>query len=126
MYSDHTAGTSTQGTVEGFAKNELVGYFGKTAINSLESKSAAAEAFEYRRQLGWEFTRVSIGLVNEGDSDLIRRTGITYEGWLEPSFWDGNASVGVGWAGTRRLISTSLHRAGTFPMWYQPPSARAF
>jgi hypothetical protein len=99
MYSDHTIGTSTQGTVEGFAKNELVAYFGKTAINSLESKSAAAEAFEYRRQLGWEFTRVSLGVVNEGDSDLIRRTGVTYEGWLEPSFWDGNASVGVGWGG---------------------------
>jgi hypothetical protein len=99
MYSDHTIGTSTQGTVEGFAKNEVVGYFGKTAINSLESKSAAAEALEYRRQLGWEFTRVSFGVMNEGDSDLIRRTGITYEGWLEPSFWDGNASVGVGWGG---------------------------
>ena len=99
MYSDHTVGTSTQGTVGGFAKNEIVAYVGKTAINSLESKSAPAEALEYRRQLGWEFTRVSLGVVNEGNSDLIRRTGVTYEGWLEPSFWDGNASVGVGWGG---------------------------
>lgn len=99
MYSDHTLAAPTQGKVEGFAKNELVGYLGKTAINSLESKSAIAGGLEYRRQLGWEFTRVSLGVVNEGNSELIRRTGVTYEGWLEPSFWDGNASLGVGWGG---------------------------
>jgi hypothetical protein len=99
MYSDHTLGTPTQNSVEGFAKNELVGYVGKTVVNSFSPPSSLAEAGEYRRQIGYEFTRVSVAFVNEGDSALIRRNGIIYEGWLEPSFWDGNASLGGGWGG---------------------------
>jgi hypothetical protein len=99
MYSDFTIGSSTQNTVEGFAQNEVAGYYGKTVVNSLAPPASRAEAVEYRRQVGFEFTRLSVSFLNEGNSALIRRNGITYEAWLEPSFWEGNASLGGGFGG---------------------------
>jgi hypothetical protein len=92
MYSDFAVGASTRGTVEGFAVHEIVGYVGKTVVNSFSSQWSYAEALEYREQLFVPFARVSVALVNEGDARLIRRNGVIYEAWLEPSFWDGNAS----------------------------------
>jgi hypothetical protein len=103
MYSDWTRGATTQKTIPGFAQNEILGYFGKTVVNSPSPPTARAEAGEYRRQLGFDFTRVSVAFVNEGNAALIRRNGVIYEGWLEPSFWDGNASVGAGWGGYTAL-----------------------
>jgi hypothetical protein len=99
MYSDFAVGAATHGTVEGFAVHEIVGYVGKTVVNSFSSQWSYAEALEYREQLFVPFARVSVALVNEGDARLIRRNGVIYEAWLEPSFWDGNASVGLGWGG---------------------------
>ena len=40
--------------------------------------------------------RLSVGFLNEGDTQLIRRNGITTEGWLEPSFNSGLWSIGAG------------------------------
>jgi hypothetical protein len=82
---------------EGFASNEIVGSYGKTVTNSFNSSShtARAEAIDYRRQI-WSELRVSVGFLNEGDTRLIRRNGITAEGWLEPSFNSGLWSIGAG------------------------------
>jgi hypothetical protein len=99
MYSDFASGTATQGTVGGFSTDEIAGYVGKTVVNSFSSQWSFAEALEYRHQLVFPFLRGSVALVNEGDAQLIRRKGVIYELWAEPSFWDGNASVGVGWGG---------------------------
>jgi hypothetical protein len=99
MYSDFASGTATQGTVEGFSTEEIAGYVGKTVVNSFSSQWSFAEALEYRHQLLFPFLRGSVALVNEGDAQLVRRKGVIYELWAEPSFWDGNASVGVGWGG---------------------------
>lgn len=99
MYSDFESDTPTQGTVGGFATDEIVGYVGKTVVNSFASQWSFAEALEYRRQLLFPFFRGSLALVNEGDAQLVRRKGLIYELWGEPSFWDGNASVGLGWGG---------------------------
>lgn len=99
MYSDFAAPPPNPGTVGSFAKNEVVGYVGKTVVNSFSSQWSFAEALEYRRQLFFPFTRFSLALLNEGNAQLIRRKGLIYEGWLEPSFWDGNASVGLGFGG---------------------------
>lgn len=99
MYSDFASGTPTVGTVGGFARNELVGYVGKTVVNSFSSPWSFAEAVEYRRELAAEVIRGSLAFVNEGNAQLVRRKGLIYEVWAEPSFWDGNASVGIGWGG---------------------------
>ncbi|HEV2268466.1 MAG TPA: hypothetical protein VGR92_03310 [Steroidobacteraceae bacterium] len=99
MYSDFASRTPTEGTVPGFAQNELVGYVGKTVVNSFSSQWSFAEAIEYRRELAAEVIRGSLAFVNEGNAKLVRRKGVLYEVWAEPSFWDGNASVGIGWGG---------------------------
>ncbi len=99
MYSDFSLPQQTQDTVEGFAPDEVVTYAGKTVVNSFHSQHSLAEAIEYRRALGSPFFRGSVAFVNEGDAQLIRRRGVIYELWLEPSFWNGNASIGVGWGG---------------------------
>jgi hypothetical protein len=82
---------------EGFAANEIVGSYWKTVTNSFNSSShtARAEAIDYRRHI-WKELRVSVGVLNEGDTQLIRRNGITAEGWVEPSFNSGLWSIGVG------------------------------
>lgn len=99
MYSDFSTAQPADGTIEGFARNEVVGFVGKTVVNSFSSQWAFAEALEYRRELAAEVIRGSLALVNEGDAQLVRRKGLIYEVWAEPSFWDGNASVGIGWGG---------------------------
>lgn len=99
MYSDFASGTPALGTVAGFAENEIVGYVGKTVVNSFSSQWSFAEALEYRRELAAQVLRGSLAIVNEGNAQLVRRQGILYEVWAEPSFWDGNASVGIGWGG---------------------------
>ena len=82
---------------KGFAANEIVVSYWKTVTNSFNSSShtARAEAIDYRRQI-WNELRVSVGFLNEGDTRLIRRNGITAEGWLEPSFNSGLWSIGAG------------------------------
>jgi len=81
----------------GFAENEIVASYWKTVTNSFNSSShtARAEAIDYRRHI-WKELRVSLGFLNEGDTRLVRRNGITAEGWLEPSFNSGLWSIGAG------------------------------
>jgi hypothetical protein len=83
--------------VESFEPNEVVASYWKTVTNSFNSSShaARAEAIDYRRHI-WREVRISVGFLNEGDTRLIRRNGITAEGWLEPSFNSGLWSIGAG------------------------------
>ena len=106
MYSDFASRTPTVGTVAGFANDEIVAYGGKTVVNSFSSPWSAAEAVEYRRELAAEVLRGSVAFVNEGNTQLVRRKGLLYELWAEPSFWDGNASVGIGWGGYTAVDKT--------------------
>jgi len=95
-FSDiHTPGNSAGS--EGFPPNEVVASYWKTVTNSFQSSehTSRAEAIDYRRQI-WHEIRASVGILNEGDTQLIRRNGITAEGWLEPSFDSGLWSIGAG------------------------------
>jgi hypothetical protein len=83
---------------EGFATNEAVAYYGKTVVNSFSSQTSRAVAAEYRRKI-WQEMRVAIGFVNEGNAQLIRRSGVTAELWAEPSFNSGIWSIGAGLGG---------------------------
>ncbi len=75
---------------------ELVGYLGATIVNSFESENSTARSVEYRHQFG-PVLRASAGWINEGDARLIRRNGVVFQGWLEPTFFDGVFSLGVGY-----------------------------
>ena len=90
--------TENPNASEGFAANELAAYYWKTVVNSFSSQTSRAEEFEYRRQI-WQELRASVGFLNEGDAQLIRRTGFMVEGWAEPSFSSGLWSIGAGFGG---------------------------
>ena len=90
--------TADPTAVEGFAANEVAGYYWKTVVNSFSSQTSRAEEVEYRRQI-WRELRASVGFLNEGDAQLIRRNGITAEVWAEPSFNSGRWSIGAGFGG---------------------------
>jgi hypothetical protein len=96
-YSDeHT--TPDFGVSEGFLENEIAAYYWKTVVSSFSSQTAHAEAVDYRRHL-WKELRGSIGLIHEADTQLVRRSGVTGELWLEPSFNSGLWSIGAGFGG---------------------------
>ncbi len=82
----------------GFLPNEVGAYYWKTVVNSFSSQSARAEQIEYRRKI-WKELRFSVGFLNEGNAQLIRRNGITAELWAEPSFDSGMFSIGAGFGG---------------------------
>jgi hypothetical protein len=78
-------------------QNDIVASYWKTVTNSFDSEAhtARAEAIDYRRHI-WEEVGVSVGWINEGDTRLVRRNGVTAEGWLEPTFNSGLWSIGAG------------------------------
>ena len=92
--SEFDQGHDTPGT-SGFADNEVTGYYYKTVVNSLSSQTSHAQEVEYRVRL-WEELRASIGFLNEGNAQLIRRDGFLGELWAEPNFNSGFWSIGAG------------------------------
>lgn len=60
--------------------NEFSALLGQTIVNSYYSERDTARALEYRHGLG-RYVDVTLGVLNEGDARLIRRTGITAQIW---------------------------------------------
>lgn len=60
--------------------NELTAFLGETIVNSYHSERDSARALEYRHGLG-RYVDVTLGVLNEGDIRLVRRTGITAQIW---------------------------------------------
>jgi len=60
--------------------NELTAFLGQTIVNSYYSERDSARALEYRHGLG-RYVDVTLGVLNEGDIRLVRRTGITAQIW---------------------------------------------
>jgi hypothetical protein len=81
-----------------FGANEVAAYYWKTVVSSYSSQSARAEEVEYRRLI-WDELRASVGFLNEGDAQLIRRNGFIGEIWAEPSFNSDSWSIGAGFGG---------------------------
>lgn len=86
-----------------FSYNEVVASYYKTVTNSFNSGShqAGAGALDYRRAISDDSKplseiRWSVGYLYEGDTQLIRRSGVTTEVWGEPSFCSGRWSIGAG------------------------------
>ncbi len=97
MVSDFAGGIPAGQAAE-LPDNEITGFYGHTQVNSFGHQESKAWSGEFRRRL-WSALRVTGGFINEGDAQLIRRNGFTYEAWLEPSFFDGAFSVGAGFGG---------------------------
>lgn len=60
--------------------DEVSVFLGKTIVNSYFSENGTARAIEYRHGLA-RYIDMTVGLLNEGDARLIRRTGVTAQIW---------------------------------------------
>ena len=60
--------------------DEITAFFGQTIVNSYLSERDTARALEYRHGLA-RYVDVTLGVLNEGDARLDRRTGITAQIW---------------------------------------------
>lgn len=60
--------------------DEITVFVGQTIVNSYYSERDSARAIEYRHGLG-RYVDVTLGVLNEGDARLVRRTGITAQIW---------------------------------------------
>jgi hypothetical protein len=60
--------------------DEVTVFLGKTIVNSYESELGTSRSIEYRRGLA-RHVDLTVGLLNEGDARLIRRTGVTAQIW---------------------------------------------
>ena len=76
-------------------ESEVTLFYGKTVVNSFNSQEAQAKAAEFRERFTNRL-RASVAFINEGDARLIRRSGGVVEGWLEPSFFEGRYTLGIG------------------------------
>jgi hypothetical protein len=79
----------------GAKHGELTLFAGVTIVNSFDSQTAPAASLEYRHAFG-PLLKGSLALMHEGDAQLIRRDGVIAEGWLEPSFYGGRFTLGIG------------------------------
>ena len=60
--------------------NEITLFVGSTIVNSFHSERSAARALEFRRGLG-RHVDVTVGILNEGSTESLRRTGISAQLW---------------------------------------------
>jgi hypothetical protein len=79
----------------GSGNNELTLFYGQTDLNSFVSERSSAYALEYRyhvdRNLDW-----TLGWVNEGGNEIIRRNGITTQLWIVNPVFGGRLTLGAG------------------------------
>jgi len=75
--------------------SEITVLLGSTIVNSFESEQDRAKSIEYRRRLG-RHVEWTIAWLDEGDSRLIRRNGVTSQLWLVRSFFLDRFLLGAG------------------------------
>lgn len=76
-------------------RNELTAFLGRTIVNSFQSELSTAKSIEYRRGLT-PHLEASVAWLNEGDTRLIRRNGVTAQIWAVSAFFDDRLALGVG------------------------------
>lgn len=76
-------------------ENEVAILIGKSVINSFQSESNTAQAIEYRKGLSTHL-EWTVGLLNEGDNRLVRRTGLSTQLWAVHEFFGDRLELGVG------------------------------
>jgi hypothetical protein len=75
--------------------NEVTAFLGQTIVNSTGSETSLATALDYRRGL-MKYMDVTVGYLHEGNSDLVRRDGLTTQLWATRAFFSDRLTLGVG------------------------------
>ena len=75
--------------------NEVTAYLGETVVNSTDSETSLAAALEYRRGIAKYFDW-TVGYVHEGNTNLVRRDGLTTQLWATRAFFDDRLTLGLG------------------------------
>jgi len=68
---------------------------GQSVVNTFASPTAAASAVEYRQGL-FEHIDLTASFINEGDPNIVRRSGLAPQVWAVNTFKNERVSVGVG------------------------------
>jgi len=79
-------------------QQEITVFYGKTVLNSLNSQNSYAYSVEFR-QSPFRYMDWTLGWLNEGDPEQIRRNGVTLQIWPKRDFFNGRLSLGVGFGG---------------------------
>lgn len=97
-YALDTAAPATK--EEDYADNlqELTVFYGRTVLNSLNSQDSHAYSVEFR-QAPLRYMEWTLGWLNEGDEQIVRRNGVTLQIWPKRDFFNGRLSLGVGFGG---------------------------
>lgn len=77
------------------SRKELTLLGGRTILNSLHSERTDAAGLEFRRRLG-NYSDWTVSFLNEGDVNLLRRSGIATQFWLVRPFQNQRLALGVG------------------------------
>ncbi|WP_051710051.1 hypothetical protein [Andreprevotia chitinilytica] len=89
---DNTGSSSDIGEAN---QREIAVFVGQSIANDLDKNTGFASSVEYRQTIS-PWIKASAALVNEGNNQIRRRNGAILEGWLEPEFFKGRVSLGVG------------------------------
>jgi len=88
------AGEARRGAINPSTR-EITVFLGTTIVNSFESEQDQARSIEYRSGLG-RHVDWTIAWLDEGDSRLVRRNGVTTQLWLMRSFFLDSFLIGAG------------------------------
>jgi hypothetical protein len=77
------------------ANSEITVLLGSTIVNSFESEQDLAMSIEFRHRLG-RHVEWTVAWLDEGDSRLVRRDGVTTQLWLVRSFFLDRVALGAG------------------------------
>jgi hypothetical protein len=107
-----TTHTSFDGTQPGpGAGDQLTVFYGRTAVNSLQSPGAWAKSIEYRHGFG-PYVEATVSWLDEGRTVLTRRNGVAAQAWLGRSFYGNTLRLAVG-AGPYVALDTYLDNGTT-------------
>lgn len=86
-----TADTEAAGTLN----NEVTVFLGRTILNSFSPEESTALAVEYRHRLN-RYSDWTLGWLNEGSNQIIRRNGIIAQFWLVRPLLRERLTLGAG------------------------------
>jgi hypothetical protein len=76
-------------------RNEITALVGRTVVNSFRNERSVAVALEYRRRIA-DYIDWSVAVIDEGDPNVIRRSGVVTQLWAVRSFFDDRMTLGMG------------------------------
>jgi hypothetical protein len=75
--------------------DEVTVFAGQSVVNTFFSAKARAYAAEYRHGLDRHID-LTTSLIYEGNPQIVRRSGLTLQGWAVNAFFDDQVTLGIG------------------------------